>query len=266
MRGDGIANVSPVNPFMQAGEDYARHRPTYPHELVQALAEVCGGSGHAVDVGCGTGQLSTSLAAVFAKVTAIDPSESQIANAKAHPRIQYRVGTAEHIEAPDCGADLVVAAQAAHWFDLDRFYAEACRILRPGGALALVTYGVPSLDGPAAERFDRFYWRDIHQYWPEERRHVESGYKTLPFPFDETTLPELSIIRDWTFDELSAYIGTWSAVQVARAAGASELVSSALAEIAAGWGEDNKHRIIWPIRARVAIAPEYHGVRQGGEF
>jgi SAM-dependent methyltransferase len=242
------------NPFIDGGEDYARSRPTYPLELVQVLAELCDGRGHAVDVGCGTGQLSGPLAAIFEKVTAIDPSNSQIANTKAHPRIEYRVGTAEKIDLPDHSADLVVAAQAAHWFDLDRFYAEACRILRARGTLALVTYGVPTLDGPAGARFDRFYWRDIHQYWPDERRHVEARYKTLPFPFEESALPDLAIIRDWTFDELSAYIGTWSAIRAARAAGASDTIGGALSEIAAAWGNQAmEYRITWPICGRIAI-------------
>lgn len=242
-----------LNPFLDGGDDYARGRPTYPQALVQALAETCGGRSHAVDVGCGTGQLSAALATVFESVTAIDPSESQIAHAKAQPRIRYRVGNAEEIDLPDHSADLVVAAQAAHWFDLDRFYAQARRILRPRGALALVAYGVPTLDGPAGTRFDRFYWHDIHRYWPDERRHVEAGYKTLPFPFEETPMPELSIVRDWTFGELSAYIGTWSAMRAARAAGASDSIGAALVEIAAAWGDPAvEHRITWPIFARIA--------------
>ena len=205
-------------------------------------------------MGCGTGQLSAPLAAIFEKVTAIDPSESQIANAKAHARIQYRVGTAEQIELPDHSANLVVAAQAAHWFDLNRFYAEVRRILHPHGVLALVTYGVPVLDGPAGARFDRFYWHDIHRYWPDERRHVEAGYKSLPFPFEETALPGLKITREWSFDELNAYVGTWSAMRAARAAGASDIIGSALSEIAAAWGDPAaEHRITWPICGRIAI-------------
>jgi SAM-dependent methyltransferase len=242
------------NPFMEGGEDYARARPTYPPDLARALADLCGGRAHAVDVGCGTGQLSAALATVFDTVTAFDPSASQIASATEHPRIRYRVGAAEEMSLPDGSADLVVAAQAAHWFDLKRFYAEARRILRPRGALALVAYGVPSLEGPAGARFERFYWRDVHRFWPEARRHVEAGYRTLPFPFAEAAPADLQIIREWDFDALRAYIGTWSAMRAAREAGAGDSMEAALSEIAAAWGgETTRHRIAWPILMRAAI-------------
>ena len=161
--------------FEEGGADYARHRPTYPPALADALADTCAATGHALDVGCGTGQLSALLAARFRQVTATDPSETQIANAAPHPRVAYAIEPAERIGLPDASADLVVAAQAAHWFNLDRFYVEARRVLYPGGALALVSYGVPQLTGPAAERFERFYWQDVHRHWPPGREHVEQG-------------------------------------------------------------------------------------------
>lgn len=106
--------------------------------------------GHALDLGCGTGQLSVLLAGEFDRVTATDPSASQIASAGARGNIRYAIGTAEAIDLPPASLDLIVAAQAAHWFDLPAFYAEARRIAAPGAALALVSYGVPRLSGPAA--------------------------------------------------------------------------------------------------------------------
>jgi ubiquinone/menaquinone biosynthesis C-methylase UbiE len=249
--------MTQLNPFSDSGEEYARHRPSYPPVLVQALAELCSDRSHAADIGCGTGQLSVPLADAFEKVTAIDPSKSQLANARGHPRIQYRLGTAERIELPDNSVDLAVAAQAAHWFDLGQFYREAQRILRPRSVLALVTYGVPVLDGPAGSRFDQFYWQDIHQFWPHERRHVENRYQTLHFPFEESALPALTIVRDWSFEELSAYIGTWSATRAARAAGESNIVNSALSEIAKAWGDGEiEHRITWPVFGRLAVMRE----------
>lgn len=244
------------NPFEQGGAAYARHRPTYPDGLAATLAGFCRERRHAVDVGCGAGQLSTPLGDAFERVTAFDPSRSQLDSAAPHPRVEYRLGAAESIDLPDGSADLVVAAQAAHWFDLPAFYAEARRVLRPGGALALVTYGVPEMDGEVGARFADFYWKDIHRFWPAERRHVEDGYLSLAFPFAETRLPDLRIVRDWRFEDLRGYVGTWSAAKAAAAAGAADVVEDGLADLRRLWGDPAiERRIVWPVLGRVAVMP-----------
>lgn len=239
--------------FEQGDAGYARHRPSYPPQLADCLAGLCRRRDHAVDVGCGTGQLSLLLADRFARVTATDISESQIANAVLRDNIAYSVGSAEQIALPDASVDLIVAAQAAHWFDLPAFYTQARRLAAPGAVLALISYGIPQLDGPASARFDRFYWQDIHPYWPADRVHVEQGYQTLDFPFQQTALPDLFIERDWSLAELAGYIHTWSATRRAAQAGQSQVVADALADLAALWGDPAaRYPVCWPINARVA--------------
>jgi SAM-dependent methyltransferase len=238
--------------FEEGGANYARHRPTYPPELAASLADDCNATSHALDAGCGTGQLSILLTDYFDRVTATDPSKTQIANAKTHPRVTYRVEAAEQICLPDRSVDLVVAAQAAHWFDLKRFYAEAQRVARPCATLALVSYGVPKLSGPAGSRFDDFYWQDIHRYWPAGREHVEQEYSSLSFPFPERALAPHVIERTWSLSELTGYIRTWSATRRAVESGESELVNRGLAEIERIWGDSaNTHHISWPIIGRL---------------
>lgn len=209
--------------------------------------------GHALDLGCGTGQLSVLLAGEFDRVTATDPSASQIASAGARGNIRYAIGTAEAIDLPPASVDLIVAAQAAHWFDLPAFYAEARRIAAPGAALALVSYGVPRLSGPAGARFAQFYWQDSHEHWPPDRAHVESGYRSLDFPFAERGLPTLTITRDWSLAELAGYVETWSAARRARKAGAGASIDRGMAEIGQLWGDPAaEHRVTWPLTARIA--------------
>src|SRR3954471_1174634 len=128
--------------FSSRAADFAAYRPTYPPELVDYLASVCPTSNLALDCGCGTGQLAVLLADRFKRVIATDASAQQIENAEPRERVTYRVAPAERSGLPDASADLVVAAQAAHWFDQPAFYAEARRVGRPGAILALVTYGV----------------------------------------------------------------------------------------------------------------------------
>ncbi|WP_114389626.1 class I SAM-dependent methyltransferase [Notoacmeibacter marinus] len=238
--------------FEEGGADYQRHRPSYPLELVQALVSECASTYHALDVGCGTGQLSILLAEHFNLVTATDPSETQISNAVPRDNARYRCEPAEKISLRDGCVDLVVAAQAAHWFDLPSFYAEVKRVLHPKGVLALVAYGVPTLDGAIGQRFSDFYWKEIHKFWPEERRHVENGYRTMGFPFEERPLPPLSIERNWSFDDLVGYVSTWSAARRAREANAETIITRFTKELAELWGTQNDlKKICWPITGRV---------------
>lgn len=243
----------PSNPFADGGAGYARHRPTYPRRLADVLADSCPRTHHALDVGCGTGQLSGLLARRFERVTATDPSPAQLAHAQPCPGVTYVEEPAERIGLDDASVDLVVAAQAAHWFNLDAFYAEARRVARPGAPLALISYGVPTLEGAAGARLHAFYWTDIHPFWPTGREHVERGYQSLPFPFNEIALPPLSIDRDWRLPDLLGYLRTWSAVRRATEMGQGACVDAGLQDLADLWGHPGaSRRITWPIVGRLA--------------
>ncbi|MFV0300067.1 MAG: class I SAM-dependent methyltransferase [Paracoccus sp. (in: a-proteobacteria)] len=148
--------------FQTGGADYAAFRPTYPPELARALAGLAPDGEAAIDVGCGSGQLAVALAGHFRRVTGVDVSADQIAAAGRPGNVDYLIGAAEALPLPDRSASLIVAAQAAHWFDLPRFYAEIRRVAAPGAALALISYGVMRVEGAFAERFGRFYWKEIH--------------------------------------------------------------------------------------------------------
>ena len=67
---------------------------------------------------------------MFDRVIATDASEKQIANAQSHKIVEYRVAPAENSGIESETIDLIMVAQALHWFDLDRFYAEARRVLK----------------------------------------------------------------------------------------------------------------------------------------
>jgi len=240
------------NWFDQGGEAYARFRPGYPPELAQYLASVSAGRTLAVDVGCGSGQLAVHLARHFDRVLGVDPSADQITHATAHPRVDYVYATAEALPVARHGAGLIVAAQAAHWFDLPRFYQEVRRIGQPGAALALVSYGVLKLDDALDVRFSRFYHDEIGPYWPAERALVDTGYAGLPFPFDERTPPRLQIRLAWCLDDLLGYIATWSAVRRLREAARDDVLQGFAADLAALWGDPSHRRAVhWPINMRL---------------
>ena len=240
------------NWFEQGGKAYARFRPEYPAELAQFLASASPGRALAVDAGCGNGQLTRLLANHFDRVTGLDPSADQIAHATAHPHITYACAPAEEMPVADRSADLITAAQAAHWFDLPRFYDEIRRIGVPNGIVALVSYGVLRLDEDLDGRFARFYWQEIGPYWPAERKLVDTGYADLPLPFEEQAVPALEIRKKWTLEELLGYISTWSAVRSVHEAGREDILQRFAEDLAHLWGDPPRRRELrWPINMRL---------------
>ncbi|HUO52389.1 MAG TPA: class I SAM-dependent methyltransferase, partial [Gemmatimonadaceae bacterium] len=117
--------------FSTRAAEYAAYRPSYPPELLDYVTGLCARRELAWDAGTGNGQAAVLLAERFARVVATDASAEQIARARPHPRVEYRVAREDDSGLAPASADLVAVAQALHWFDRSRFYAEARRVLRP---------------------------------------------------------------------------------------------------------------------------------------
>lgn len=240
-----------LNWFESGGENYARYRPEYPEVLLEYLASITPAHHHALDVGCGTGQLTRLLACAFDKVTGIDPSQTQIDNAESHVRIDYRVGPAEQLPADLHGINLVTVAQAAHWFDLPAFYREVKRVAAPGATLALISYGVLNPDEVIRARFLQFYYDEIGPFWPPERQLVDNGYRGIAFPFTEQSAPAMAIRLHWDLEALMGYLSTWSAVKRARDAGKEYLLVRFYDDVRQLWGNPLQVRTFsWPINLR----------------
>ncbi|HYH21457.1 MAG TPA: class I SAM-dependent methyltransferase [Azospirillum sp.] len=233
--------------------DYRAFRPLYPAALADALADAAPAHGLAWDVGCGNGQLSVDLARRFARVIATDASAPQIEAATPHERVEYRVAPAESGGLPDASADLIVAAQAAHWFDLPAFYAEVRRAARPGAALALVTYGAIEAEDAALRTALRAFHDDtLGPWWPAERAHVGTGYRSLDFPFPERPASPLAMEARWTLPQVLGYLDTWSSVKAWIKAEGGDPVAGFGREIAPLWGDPEQARLIlWPLAIRL---------------
>ncbi len=128
--------------FARVADAYETYRLGYTGLVWDHLARRCGLAEGAdvVDVGCGTGLSSRPLIERGARVTGVEPDEAMLARAEAtlgdHAR--FVRGRAEELPLPDASADLVVAAQAAHWFEEPDATNEILRVLRPGGYVAFV--------------------------------------------------------------------------------------------------------------------------------
>ncbi|XP_037072387.1 putative methyltransferase DDB_G0268948 [Pollicipes pollicipes] len=206
---------------------YAEFRPNPPASLINVVLQAVKKKlplDRALDVGCGSGQNTRCLAPHFRSVLATDVSPAQIKEAAASntvANIEYRVSAAEEIPAPPDSIQLIAACQCAHFFELPRFFAEADRVLAPGGLLALYAYGLPE------PYRDGALWTELNDvilqaqaatagFWAHTRNEVADRYSDprfrLPYPGevrDESHYQE----RTLTLDGLLGGISTWSGFQ-----------------------------------------------------
>lgn len=234
---------------------YAAARPRYPAALHDWLAAQCARRELAWDAGCGNGQATVALAPHFGRVIGTDPSAPQIAQAELAPNVEYRVEPAEAPSLEEASADLVTVAQALHWFDLERFFPAVRRVLRPDGVFAAWTYGLSNVDAAVDRVFLRLYEDILGPYWPAERRHVESGYATLAFPFERIEAPAFEMRCDWTLAQYLAYLRSWSATQRYVREKGEDPVATIADEFARAWGDAPRVRAVrWPLGLRAGHA------------
>ncbi|XP_077993370.1 putative methyltransferase DDB_G0268948 [Glandiceps talaboti] len=138
---------------------YKNLRPTYPEGLAKRIVsyvkQKSGDLKFAVDVGCGSGQSTLILAGHVDQVLGVDISADQIecANSSATPpNVNFKVGGCGDIPVESGTVDLITVGTAIHWFNLDDFYNEVDRVLRPGGCLAIYTYYNTKIEYPDAEK------------------------------------------------------------------------------------------------------------------
>ena len=130
--------------FSARVSDYAAHRPGYPHALFDYLASRHPPNGEVtvVDVGAGTGLLTRGLLRRGYRTFAIEPSpemrEVAERDLESNHRFRSFAGTAESIPLDSQSVDVVTAAQAFHWFCLERARAEFLRVLKPIGEVAII--------------------------------------------------------------------------------------------------------------------------------
>jgi SAM-dependent methyltransferase len=244
--------------FSGHAADYARYRPDYPDALFDYLGGLAPARRRAWDCATGNGQAAVALARIFGEVIATDASRNQLANAPAHPRVRYRVAPAEDSGIRGGSVELVTAAQSLHWFDRDRFWTEARRVLVPGGILAVWAYGLFRM-APEIEAVVRRLYREIvGPYWPAQRGLIERGYATIEFPFEEERPPAFRMEKEWRLEDLLGYLRTWSATRRFLEARGEDPVVFVERDLERAWGTSpgQTRSAIWDLQLRVGRTPE----------
>jgi len=239
--------------FSKQAADYAKFRPGYPRELFDYLGSIAPSRQLAWDCGTGNGQAAVGLASLFDRVIATDASEKQIAKADPHERVEYRVAPAENSGIESETIDLIMVAQALHWFDLPRFYEEARRALKSNGVLAASAYNLLHIEPAIDAVVNRYYYEVVGPFWPPERELVEN-FADLPFPFHKIDPPKFEMMTQWNLEYLVGYLGSWSSTQRFITAKDSDPLDEIADELHAAWGNAKQTRsVIWPLTLRVGM-------------
>lgn len=238
--------------FSVQAAQYVCYRPVYPPELYEFLSTLLPCRDTAWDCGCGNGQAAAALARYFVQVEATDISRKQLNEAVKLENINYRLAPAEKSGLPPQSVNLITVAQALHWFNLQGFYAEVQRVAAPGACLAVWCYDVPSINQQVDAVVNQLYENVLGDaYWDAERKLVEQHYQTIDFPFSEIKTPQFEIKTEWTFDSLTGYLNSWSAVQHYIRRNGRNPVDGLTTELRNGWGDQPVCKVTFPLYIRV---------------
>lgn len=235
--------------FSTRSADYKRYRPTYPAEVFEFIKKQLKGFENAWDCGTGNGQVANKLSSLFKTVEATDISENQIENAPQKKNINYSIQPAEQTNFENEKFDLIITAQAIHWFEFDKFYSEVKRCLKPDGIFVVLGYGLFTSTPETNKIIKYFYEQVIGPYWDSERKYLDEAYQSIPFPFEEIPCPHFEQKYNWSIQHLLGYLRTWSAVKHYERIQNKDAVSIIEKELKEVFGAQNK--VIFPILFRM---------------
>jgi len=233
---------------------YASYRPRYPESLIDTVSARCSRHEAAWDCAAGSGAASTALATRFRRVVASGINREQIGAA---PADQYFARLAcDGMAAPfrDRSFDLVVVAQALHWFAVPEFFAEVSRVAAGGGVLAAWTYELFRVSPAVDAVIHDYYSNVVGSHWPAERRHIEEEYASINFPFATRETRRAEMSRTWTARQTLAYLGTWSATGRYRDAHGTDPLLALSEALTTAWGTESRP-VVWPITLQLCDVP-----------
>lgn len=204
---------------------YAQARPCYSHGHVERLIEFyqqCNVGSEkkppqlVLDVACGSGQFTSLLADQCLAVIGLDSSRRQIEQAPEGANLTFKVGSAYDF-GPDIreeSVDIITVAQAVHYLDLQRFYSEVKRCLRPGGVLCILGYvgrSLPEVLGSEAVRlYTKLRNETLGPFMPPGYNQLWNNYRDLPLPYESKLRYDKWLFKEFTLESLEIYIKSFS--------------------------------------------------------
>jgi SAM-dependent methyltransferase len=245
-----------INHFSSTSKEYSFSRPTYPDDLYKYLSDITPNKDTVWDCATGNGQAAIGLCKYLKNVIASDASTGQLDYKFHRNNIHYEMFPAEKAAINNNCVDLITVAQAAHWFDLDKFYKEVTRVSKSNGILAIWSYGMHKIN----YEIDKISTKlnvggDIlGKYWPQETNYVKEDYNTIPFPFKEITAPKFEMTVEWSLDNLVSYMQTWSAVKSFSRREKFNPLELIIEELENLWGmRETQKTVRWDINIRIGI-------------
>jgi len=178
-----------ANPFEKVNVvDYLTYRPLYPKEMINNIIRkhLSSPNDLVVDLWTGNGQVAIEFAKAGYTTIWIDPNKEMLASWHFHFLLDKRLGTAENTWLQDSSVDLITIGSSIHWFDIDAFFNEAYRILKPWGIITAFSYdawkNIESLNSFLQDYFrENFITRFNHGTQEELKKYIyEWKYKNLP--------------------------------------------------------------------------------------
>lgn len=236
----------PQDHFSDLSEKYKIGRIEYPDQLYAYLFSACEGNGCAWDSATGSGQAARDLAIYFDQVIATDISAPLLSEADAAKNVAFRVAPAEDSGLASGSVDLVTVAQAIHWFDLDRFWQEVRRVLKPGGIFAYWGYVWPQVNDSVDGALEQ-YRELIAEYWPDRSQYVHAYYAEINAPFERLRAPEFEVVRQWKVGDYLAHLASWSGTRYFCEKFGDAPLEPLRADLIACWGDDLHREVRWPL-------------------
>ncbi len=237
--------------FSAQAKEYSRYRPKYPPELFEYLSSLTPTHDIAWDCATGNGQAAIGLTPWFSKIIATDASPSQLAHAEKHPKVEYRVATAENSMLGSASVDLVTVATAIHWLDTDKFYPELRRILKPGGVIAVWLYDNCEINTEVDAVSLKYTNELVESYWPVENRKAWNFEKSVEFPFEIINAPVFELRLEWNMEEYLNFLYTWSSTQNYIKANKINPLDIIRSEFESAWkNKDEKKTVKWKLKMK----------------
>lgn len=236
----------PDDHFSPLADAYARGRLSYPNELFDFLRGFAPAHDLAWDCATGSGQAVPPLAERFRKVVATDISDELLRRAPRLANVTYAAATAESAPLPDHAVDLATVAQALHWFDLENFWPEVRRVLKPQGVFAFWGYTWPQVAPDVDALLDELLIT-LAVYWPRRTTLLHDRYAAVVPPFTAIETPEFEVTMSWDREDYLAHLESWSAVRYFRERTRIDPLPPVAQCLQALWSAAERRPVRWPL-------------------